>query len=193
MIENTCIYIVINIGVIIRLSHFCERLMAHPQLWPEIAASGFKAFAVAITFECFDLIVRHELAHALLGHWAFKSGFQGEREELSLVSQALEFVADGHAALWGYALLRPKSRTPRRSILVKRQRDIGNFIAPAPTLYEITYCHCSSRSELWTKKFRARANCWPLVIRRPRFDLMLPAYISANISNVWGILKRSIN
>ena len=105
VIEDTSIYIVINIGVIIRLCHFCERMMARPQLWPEIDASGFEAFAVAITFECFDLIVRHELAHALLGHWVFKSSFRGEKEKLALVSQALEFVADGHAALWGYAAL----------------------------------------------------------------------------------------
>jgi len=105
VIEDTCIYIIINVGVIVRLYHFCERMMSHPQLWPEIEASGFEAFAVTMTFECFDLIVRHELAHALLGHWAFKSTFRGEKEKLALVSQALEFVADGHAALWGYAAL----------------------------------------------------------------------------------------
>ena len=43
-------YIVLNIGVILRLSHFCDRMMMHPELWPDVPAYSFEAFAVALTF-----------------------------------------------------------------------------------------------------------------------------------------------
>ena len=92
-------YVVLNIGVILRLSHFCGRMMTHPELWPDIPAHSFEAFAVAVTFECFDLIVRHELAHIMLQHLSFG---ELDKAEFPGISQLLEFFADGHAAGWGY-------------------------------------------------------------------------------------------
>ena len=96
-------FIVLNIGIISRLSYFCERMMGNPQLWRDVRPEAFEAFSVTLTFECFDLIVLHELAHFLLGHLA-EDAQKAKRNPM--VSQALEFVADGHAAIWGFEALR---------------------------------------------------------------------------------------
>lgn len=86
-----------------RLLQFCERLFNNPQLWPNIRPEAFRAFSVIWTFQCFDLILLHELAHLLLGHVADDAK---EAKRDPRVLQALEFAADGHAAIWGFEMLR---------------------------------------------------------------------------------------
>ncbi|MGH6846734.1 MAG: hypothetical protein ACREC0_04625 [Methylocella sp.] len=100
-------YIVLNIGIILRLLHFCERMMDNPQLWPDVRPEAFRGFSVVSTFECFDLIVRHELAHLLLGHLAKDAQ---DAKHIQMVSQALEFAADGHSAIWGFEALRKREK-----------------------------------------------------------------------------------
>ena len=90
-------FIVLNIGIISRLLYFWERMMDNPQLWLDVRPEAFQAFSLVLTFECFDLIVRHELSHLLLGHLAEDAQ---EAKRIPMVSQALEFVAEGHAAIW---------------------------------------------------------------------------------------------
>jgi hypothetical protein len=92
-------FIVLNIGIILRLSQFCECMMDKPQLWPNVRPEAFRAFSVITSFQCFDLILLHELAHLLLGHVADDAK---EARRDPRVSQALEFAADGHAAIWGF-------------------------------------------------------------------------------------------
>ena len=101
-------YIVMNIGVPLRLLHFCERMMEAPQLWPDVSAESFQAFCVVLTYECLDLIVRHELAHLLLGH--LDNDAQHAARSIRKVAQALEFLADGHAAIFGYEALAVAAR-----------------------------------------------------------------------------------
>jgi len=115
-------YIVLNIGVILRLSHFCDRMMMHPELWPDIPAYSFEAFAVALTFECFDLIVRHELAHIMLQHLSFGGS---DIPNSPGISQVLEFFADGHAAWWGYQNLKRVSEVASK----RQNRAAGGFLA----------------------------------------------------------------
>ena len=96
-------FIVLKTGTILRLLYFCECMMDKPELWPNIRSEAIQAFSVVLTFQCFDLIVLHELAHLLLGHLDEDAQ---EAKGNPMVSQALEFVADGHAAIWGFEALR---------------------------------------------------------------------------------------
>ena len=66
--------------------------------------------------ECFDIIVRHELAHLVLGHCEFRAA---RASDDALTAQALEVAADGHAVIWGVQKL-PLVRTVlgRRTNLV---------------------------------------------------------------------------
>jgi hypothetical protein len=122
-------YVVLNLGIVPALTHFCQRMMATQGLWPKVRSVEFpnccvspstkdvpayfawkvqqsripddslrKAVAVIFMSECFDLIVHHELAHLVLGHHRVA-------KDDPLVRQALEFVADGHAAIWGFGRL----------------------------------------------------------------------------------------
>jgi hypothetical protein len=85
-------------------------MMKNKQLWPDVRTEAFEAFSVVLTFECFDLIVRHELAHLILGHLAIDAQ---DIKKIPGGSQALEFVADGHAAIWGYEALRTYEKVGR--------------------------------------------------------------------------------
>jgi hypothetical protein len=135
-------YVVLNLGIVPALTHFCQRMMATSGLWPKVGSveppscvsastrevrayfawkvqqpripddSFRKAIAVIFMSECFDLIVRHEVAHLILGHHRVP-------KDDPLVRQALEFVADGHAAIWGFERL---ARSPK--IAGDRARDI---------------------------------------------------------------------
>ncbi|MGO8868625.1 MAG: hypothetical protein ACLQME_19225 [Alphaproteobacteria bacterium] len=70
------------------------------------------AFAIVFASECFDFIVRHELAHLVLGHCDFLApsgntamikdtdGRLANETDVFAV-QTLEIAADGHAAIWG--------------------------------------------------------------------------------------------
>jgi hypothetical protein len=63
-----------------------------------------KALATVFMSECFDLIVRHEFAHVVLGHLA--ADVQHLVKGDPIARQALELAADGHAAIWGLLSLR---------------------------------------------------------------------------------------
>jgi hypothetical protein len=139
-------FIVLNIGIVSRIVHFCERMMATDGLWTKIGntqsaisehaaieiagahtpRSGLpddpvrSAFAIVFATECFDFIVRHELAHLVLGHCQFLAtgGHVASIEDSDgrlttgvdpINAQVLEIVADGHAALWGVEKL-PRMR-----------------------------------------------------------------------------------
>ena len=92
-------YIVLQFGLILRLTHFSERMMSSPGLWPEARdVAARNALAVVFMSECFDLVVRHELAHLVLGH-VDPDGIVVRRDPT--VAQTLELVADDHAASWG--------------------------------------------------------------------------------------------
>jgi hypothetical protein len=123
-------FVVLNIGIVPVIVDFCGRMMATEELWAGVGGvhraskataavqSGFPdnpvrmAFAIVFASECFDFIVRHELAHLALGHCEFlcQNG-QGSSMEDSdgrvgaeinpIVVQTLELAADGHAAIWG--------------------------------------------------------------------------------------------
>jgi len=133
-------FVVLNIGLVPTLTDFFLRMMATADLWPSFGEQGslakskafsvpegFRAhmlwnviperapsdalrtaFATVFMSECFDFIVRHELAHLVLGHL---------RDDARLIRadpvgvHALEFFADGHAAIWG---LEPLGDMPRK-------------------------------------------------------------------------------
>lgn len=89
-----------------------EGFRAH-MLWnvlPVRAPTGLLRNALATVFmsECFDLIVRHELAHLVLGH--LKDDARTIRAD-PIAVHALELAADGHAAIWG---LEPLWDMPRK-------------------------------------------------------------------------------
>jgi hypothetical protein len=81
-------------------------MMANPDLWRNVVATTGApkkrlAFAVVFAAECFDVIVRHELAHLVLGHCEFLARTAAAGTANPLTAQALEVAADGHAAVWG--------------------------------------------------------------------------------------------
>jgi hypothetical protein len=97
-------YIVLHIGIVPRIVDFFERMMANTELWTNITANAPDdyarlAFAVVFMSECFDIIVRHELAHLVLGHCEFRAANASGDD--ALIVQALEVAADGHAVNWG--------------------------------------------------------------------------------------------
>jgi hypothetical protein len=123
-------FVVLNIGIVPVIVDFCARMMATDELWAGVgkvgggaeaakaAQIGFPndpvrmAFAIVFASECFDFIVRHELAHLALGHCEFLAlNAQDSSMEDSdgrvgagvdpIVAQTLELAADGHAAIWG--------------------------------------------------------------------------------------------
>ena len=135
-------YVVLNVGIVLRIVYFCGRMMATDGLWTKIGKtkSAFServaaetacahgeatsppfdlpddplrlAFATVFAAECFDFIVRHELAHLVLGHCQFmaigghKAGMEDSDGRLAqgvdtITAQVLEIAADGHAAIWG--------------------------------------------------------------------------------------------
>jgi len=135
-------YIVLKIGIVSRIVDFCGRMMATDRLWTKIGnTSGTSAehsaaelpqahaaatapspnlpddpvrlaFAIVFAAECFDFIVRHELAHLVLGHCQFAAagGHDSSMEDADgrltkgvdpITAQVLELVADSHAANWG--------------------------------------------------------------------------------------------
>jgi hypothetical protein len=98
-LRNKYDYIVLKFGLVLRLTHFCERMMSNPGLWPAVRDSAARnALAVVFMSECFDLVVRHELAHLVLGH-VDPDGIAARLDPI--VAQTLELVADDHAASWG--------------------------------------------------------------------------------------------
>jgi hypothetical protein len=128
-------FVVLNIGVVSAILNFCGRMMANDGLWTNIGRApesggvakaletGFPddsarmALAIVFAGECFDFIVRHELAHLVLGHCQFlatigqdtsiddSDGRSGAGVD-PMVVQTLELAADGHAAIWGFEKLR---------------------------------------------------------------------------------------
>ena len=81
-------------------------------LWnvlPARAPSDALRTALATVFmsECFDFIVRHELAHLVLGH--LRDDARSTRAD-PVALHALECFADGHAAIWGLEPLRDMPR-----------------------------------------------------------------------------------
>jgi hypothetical protein len=123
-------FVVLNIGIVPVIVDFCGRMMAAEELWASVGKtasasatattlqSGFPddpvrmAFAVVFAGECFDFIVRHELAHLVLGHCEFLAakGQSASTEDSdgrvragvdAIAVQTLELAADGHAAIWG--------------------------------------------------------------------------------------------
>ncbi len=103
--RNNYDYIVLHLDVVSRVMDFCLRMMERSELWPSIGGNISEgedhsrlAFAVMFSKECFDFIVRHELAHLVLGHNEFSCLD-------SISAQALEVAADGHAAIWGFQRL----------------------------------------------------------------------------------------
>lgn len=132
-------FIVLNLGLVPTLTDFFQRMMATSGLWPSFGEQaslsqseafsvpeGFRAHmlwnvlpvrapsdalrtALATVFmsECFDFIVRHELAHLVLGH--LRDDVRSIRADPVSV-HALEFFADGHAAIWGLEPLRDMPR-----------------------------------------------------------------------------------
>jgi hypothetical protein len=102
-----------------------EDLPAH-MLWnvlPERAPEDPLRTALAVVFmsECFDLIVRHEFAHLVLGHTA--AHCQSVIKDDPIAVQALELAADGHSAIWGLNTLRSWSQaSPNR---IPRPIDAG--------------------------------------------------------------------
>jgi hypothetical protein len=105
-------YIVLHIGIVPRIVDFFDRMMTNTKLWANITASAPDdrvrlAFAVVFMSECFDIIVRHELAHLVLVHCEFRAA---NASHDALTNQALEVAADGHAVNWGVQKL-PLIRT----------------------------------------------------------------------------------
>ncbi len=101
-----------------------ENLPAHI-LWtvlPKRAPEDPLRTALAVVFmsECFDLIVRHEFAHLVLGHTA--ADCQSALKDDPIAVQALELVADGHSAIWGLDMLR---HWPQASDRIPRPVDAG--------------------------------------------------------------------
>jgi hypothetical protein len=92
-------YIMLNIGLTLRLTYFCECMMSNSDLWPAVRDGATRnALAVMFMGECFDFVVRHELAHLVLGH-VDPDGTAARADPI--VSQTFELVADDHAACWG--------------------------------------------------------------------------------------------
>jgi hypothetical protein len=101
-----------------------ENLPAHI-LWnvlPNCAPEDPLRNTLAAVFicECFDLIVRHEFAHLILGHTA--ADCRSAVKDDPLAVQALELAADGHSAIWGLNTLRYWSQARNR---VARPVDAG--------------------------------------------------------------------
>jgi hypothetical protein len=86
--------------------------------------------------ECFDLIVRHEFAHLVLGHATEDIRHLAGVDPIA--SQALEFAADGHAAIWGLDPLQhiPKTldRFPQNEV-VKGYREFHRTLDDAMRNY----------------------------------------------------------
>ena len=98
-LRNKYDYIVLKFGLVLRLTHFCERMMSSSELWPDARDDAARrALAVVFMSECFDLVVRHEFAHLVLGH-VDPDGIAARADPI--VAQTLELVADDHAASWG--------------------------------------------------------------------------------------------
>lgn len=112
-------YIVLHIGIVPAIIDFCMRMMANTELWENIGAPSTtaddparNAFATIFMGECLGFIVRHELAHLVLGHCEFVAP-KGEAATIedtdgrlpagadAITIQALEVAADGHSAIWG--------------------------------------------------------------------------------------------
>ena len=112
-------YIVLHIGIVPALLDFCIRMMVNPDLWEHIGSPPNAAddrtrtaFAVLFATECLAFIVRHELAHLVLGHCDFVAP-KGEIATIedtdgrlpagadAITIQALEVAADGHSVIWG--------------------------------------------------------------------------------------------
>ena len=128
-------YIVLHIGIVPALLDFCIRMMAKAELWKNIGnPSGASddrarlAFATVFMGECFSFLVRHELAHLVLGHCEFVAprGGAATIEDTDgqfpagadpVTIQALEVIADGHAAIWGVV------RLPLILTVLGRHRD----------------------------------------------------------------------
>jgi hypothetical protein len=92
-------YIVLKIGLALRLTHFCECMMSTRELWPDVSDEAVRqGLAVVFMGECFDFVVRHEFAHLVLGH--LDADGRAARTN-PIAAQALELAADGHAAIWG--------------------------------------------------------------------------------------------
>ncbi|MGO9397185.1 MAG: hypothetical protein ACLP19_04970 [Xanthobacteraceae bacterium] len=94
-------YIILHIGIVPRIVDFFDRMMKDTELWTSVTENAPNdpvrvAFAVVFMNECFDIIVRHELAHLVLGHCEFRSSCSD-----ALALQALEVAADGHSVNWG--------------------------------------------------------------------------------------------
>ena len=101
-----------------------ENLPAHI-LWnvlPKRAPEDPLRTALAVVFmtECFDLIVRHEFAHLVLGHTG--ADCQCDVKDDPIAVQALELAADGHSANWGLNTLRYWSQPHDR---ITRPVDVG--------------------------------------------------------------------
>jgi hypothetical protein len=84
-------------------SYAADAFPAH-MLWkvlPRCAPDDPLRMALATVFmgECFDVIVRHEFAHLVLGHLAADAQLIVKSD--TIARQALELAADGHAAIWG--------------------------------------------------------------------------------------------
>jgi hypothetical protein len=140
-------FIVLYIGVVPSLYDFFLRLMAVKDFWPDIGETktspaesnstddfraweswaklppeipedeNRKAFAIYFAKQSLEFLVRHELAHILLGHCDYLEEKQRPAviddstnalpEKIDpLVVQALESAADGCAAIMGYEKLR---------------------------------------------------------------------------------------
>lgn len=121
--RNKYDYIVLHVDDVSIVMDFCLRMMERSELWPSIGGNISEgedhsrlAFAVMFSKECFDFIVRHELAHLVLGHCDFLSSthtaciIDDSNNRMPpgadpIIMQALEVVADGHAAIWGFQRL----------------------------------------------------------------------------------------
>ena len=107
-------------------------------LWnvlPARAPSDALRTALATVFmsECFDFIVRHELAHLVLGH--LRDDARSTRAD-PVALHALECFADGHAAIWElshFATCREKSA----GFLTPSARPTRSFMALQTTPLQI--------------------------------------------------------
>jgi hypothetical protein len=81
------------------------------------------ALAIVFMAECFDLIVRHELAHLVLGHLAPDAQLIVKSDPIA--RQALELAADGHSAIWGFHSLRhvPAALQGRTNVVSNAYRE----------------------------------------------------------------------
>ena len=81
------------------------------------------AFATVFMSECFDVIVRHEFAHLILGHLAADAQLIVKSDPIA--RQTLELAADGHAAIWGLHSLQhmPATLEGRTNIVSNAYRE----------------------------------------------------------------------